>query len=162
MSKPELPENPLAATRRRLGWTQQQMANELDIGLRTYNEQELSAEPRRAYVLAARCLEAERPIKDADPAEPLLDPMEELRAQADAAYSYAAVALDLAEKIAQKVGVPFDMMEAGGKLLARAKDTKGFHVMLEGLIDSPLHRARKRRADHLAGSAMQLDALVGF
>jgi len=48
--------NPLAAIRERLRLTQAQMAQQLEISVRAYQEQEASDTPRRAYILAARHL----------------------------------------------------------------------------------------------------------
>ncbi len=46
----------LTDARRELGLTQQQMADELGLSLRAYQEQEALQEPRRAYILAAEAL----------------------------------------------------------------------------------------------------------
>lgn len=88
--------NDLGAIRERLNWTQQRMADALDIGLRTYVEAEASDRPRKAYVLAAQYLASLDPSYGFDCAVPMSDGADEDRAQATAAMYTARAALGIA------------------------------------------------------------------
>ena len=88
--------NDLSAIRERLGWTQQQMAASLDIGLRTYVDAESSDQPRKAYILAAKYLASQDPAYGFDSAVVMPDPAAEARSQTCAAMYVARAALEVA------------------------------------------------------------------
>jgi len=87
--------NDLGAIRERLNWTQQRMADALDIGLRTYVDAEASDKPRKAYLLAAQYLASLDPNYSFDCALPMKDSKDEERAQTAAALYVAKAALEI-------------------------------------------------------------------
>lgn len=139
--------NPLKSIRESLGWTQQQMADELDISVRTYVDQESVLEPKRVYVLAAQQLRARTQAVGPDKPLPF---DEETRAQASAALHYAQALFGAVHRLGKVAGIDLLLQEEADSLERRA------HQPAETAED----RIR-RRASWLAKEALETNLTFG-
>lgn len=145
MSKPaSTTDNKLKQVRASLGWTQQQMADELDISVRAYIEQENSEEPKRAYVLAAQQVRGGQ-VKF-NPGAPLPHLADETQAQAWAAMHYARTLFKAVDTLGSHLKVDLRLAEAADQLQKFAAE--------------PVESAQDqiaRRAYWIAGEALDID-----